>query len=158
MTSPPDNQPPCSSPDEGFCRWLGRCLGCTPPTSSQREARVRNRRVHMANERTMLAWLRTALGLMVLGFVVHRFNLFTREMARLSPGVARQVSIPSIHLGLWLIILGSLVGLLSAVRFLVVERQIEHGTYHPSALFSISLALVLAAVGLFMAVSLWESA
>ena len=29
-----------------------------------RQARVKNRRVHMANERTFLAWIRTSIGIM----------------------------------------------------------------------------------------------
>ncbi len=31
---------------------------------------------HLANERTFLAWLRTCIALMGLGFVVARFSLF----------------------------------------------------------------------------------
>jgi uncharacterized membrane protein YidH (DUF202 family) len=38
-------------------------------------ARVRNRRVHMANERTFLAWIRTSIGMMAFGFVVEKFAL-----------------------------------------------------------------------------------
>ena len=35
-------------------------------------------RVYFAAERTMLAWLRTGIGIMALGFVVARFGLFLR--------------------------------------------------------------------------------
>jgi uncharacterized membrane protein YidH (DUF202 family) len=38
--------------------------------------RVQNRRVHMANERTFLAWIRTGIGIMAFGFVVEKFGLF----------------------------------------------------------------------------------
>ena len=34
-----------------------------------------------ANERTLLAWLRTALALMGFGFVVARFGLYLRMLA-----------------------------------------------------------------------------
>lgn len=37
-------------------------------------------RVFFAAERTLLAWVRTALGLIGLGFVVARFGLFVRLM------------------------------------------------------------------------------
>jgi putative membrane protein len=37
-------------------------------------------RDHQANERTFLAWLRTALALIGLGFAISRFGLFTRQM------------------------------------------------------------------------------
>jgi putative membrane protein len=38
-------------------------------------------RDHLANERTYLAWVRTALGLIGLGFVLARMGLFLRQIA-----------------------------------------------------------------------------
>jgi uncharacterized membrane protein YidH (DUF202 family) len=35
--------------------------------------RIRNRCVHMANERTFLTWIRTSIGIMAFGFVVEKF-------------------------------------------------------------------------------------
>ena len=43
--------------------------------------KVRNRRVHMANERTFLAWIRTSIGVMAFGFVVEKFAIFVKQMA-----------------------------------------------------------------------------
>jgi putative membrane protein len=140
-------------PEPGLCRWLAGYLGCGCPEPARHEARVRNRRVHLANERTLLAWMRTALGLMAFGFVVHRFNVFAREIRLLAPP---QAPAGFLHLGLVLIVFGSVVGVLAALRFLIVEREIETDTYRPSLIFNLSLALVLAAIGLFMALSLWE--
>src|SRR5215831_8405921 len=64
----------------------------------------------LANERTFLAWLRTSLALIGLGFVVSRFGLFLREL-----GIRTQESIiarPSIHshsslLGISMVFLGA---------------------------------------------------
>ena len=39
-----------------------------------------NRRVHIANERTFLAWIRTSIGVMAFGFVVEKFALFIKQM------------------------------------------------------------------------------
>src|SRR5436305_1588684 len=36
---------------------------------------------HLANERTVLAWVRTALGMIGLGFVLARMGLFLRQLA-----------------------------------------------------------------------------
>jgi putative membrane protein len=47
----------------------------------KKSARVRNRRVHMANERTFLAWIRTSIGIMAFGFVVEKFALFIKLMS-----------------------------------------------------------------------------
>ena len=38
-------------------------------------------RVYFATERTFLAWIRTGLGLMGVGFAVSRFGLFLREFS-----------------------------------------------------------------------------
>ena len=40
-----------------------------------------NVRDHLANERTFLAWVRTALGMIGLGFVLARMGLFLRQLA-----------------------------------------------------------------------------
>jgi putative membrane protein len=51
----------------------------TPSTSPTRSAsRARD---HLANERTFLAWVRTALGLIGLGFVLARMGLFLQQLA-----------------------------------------------------------------------------
>ncbi len=44
-------------------------------------ARIGNRRDHMANERTFLAWIRTSVGVMAFGFVVEKFALFIRQLS-----------------------------------------------------------------------------
>ncbi|MEK7197689.1 MAG: DUF202 domain-containing protein, partial [Nitrospirota bacterium] len=44
-------------------------------------SKVRNRRVHMANERTFLAWIRTSIGIMAFGFVVERFSIFVKQVS-----------------------------------------------------------------------------
>lgn len=36
----------------------------------------KNTRDHLANERTLLAWVRTSIGIMAFGFVVFEFSLF----------------------------------------------------------------------------------
>lgn len=35
-------------------------------------------RLHQANERTMLAWIRTGIALMAFGFAIARFGVFLR--------------------------------------------------------------------------------
>ena len=37
---------------------------------------IRNFSDHAANERTFLAWVRTAIAVMAFGFLVERFDLF----------------------------------------------------------------------------------
>ncbi|MDO8281130.1 MAG: DUF202 domain-containing protein [Thermodesulfovibrionia bacterium] len=39
------------------------------PPEDKNAVKVLNRRVHMANERTFLAWIRTSISIMAFGFV-----------------------------------------------------------------------------------------
>lgn len=61
-------------------------------------------RVYFAAERTMLAWVRTGLAVIGLGFVVARFGLFLR-MIRSGPDVAPHTG--STLIGVGLVLLGS---------------------------------------------------
>jgi uncharacterized membrane protein YidH (DUF202 family) len=66
---------------------------CAPGISEEKKlAKVRNRRVHMANERTFLAWIRTSIGIMAFGFVVEKFGLFIKQFSYfLSQSPARRL-------------------------------------------------------------------
>src|SRR5205814_1987355 len=66
-------------------------------------------RVFFAAERTLLAWLRTGLTIMGLGFVVSRFGLFMQLMAAQSqPPTHAPHSAVSAALGVAFVIVGSL--------------------------------------------------
>lgn len=127
-------------------------------TEGKRSARVRNRRVHMANERTFLAWIRTSIGIMAFGFVVEKFGLFLKQ---LSYYFGREVSAPSgaysSILGIALVSLGTVMGLLAFIRYKKVERQIDEDTYRPSRILDILLGLSVIAIGIFLAIYLIHS-
>jgi len=131
------------------------CADELPPAVHQEQQRQRGiRRLHLANERTFLSWLRAALGLMGLGFIVQRFNLFARQLAYLAPGVP-QVAVGPPHLGSGLLILGAMLAAVATVRFVIVEREIESDTYRPQVLFNVVVGIVLLSIGLLLAVSMW---
>lgn len=78
---------------------------------------------HAANERTYLAWIRTAVALMGLGFVVERFDLFVRFLA--SGQANAPPADPLARLaGLVLIFFGVLVLGVSTARYLRFKRLI----------------------------------
>jgi putative membrane protein len=52
-------------------------------------------RVRFAGERTLRAWVRTALELMGFGFVVTRFGVFLHELAPLRPDGLPPAPVPS---------------------------------------------------------------
>jgi putative membrane protein len=113
-------------------------------------------RVYFAAERTFLAWIRTGLGLMGVGFAVARFGLFLREM-RASDTHA---SVPATGLSLWsgvaIVSLGVVVLVAAVVQHLTLTRELSSGTWQPGRVSrnAILLAVLLALVGVGMAVYL----
>ena len=118
---------------------------------------IKNFSDHAANERTFLAWVRTAIAVMAFGFIVEKFDLFLEVAA---PSLAgRTLLAPGQRLGnvagLALIGMGTLIVAVSAVRFIVTERRIDSEDLHRGgSRFDIVLALLLIMLGCFLAIYL----
>ncbi len=133
----------------------------------KKSAKVRNRRVHMANERTFLSWIRTSIAIMAFGFVVEKFAIFVKQVAYfLSKASAAGVSVEpapqrgfgySSIFGIVLVGLGALMGVLAFIRYKKVEKQIDEDTYRSSLILDILLALSILAIGIFLVVYLIHS-
>ncbi len=85
-------------------------------------------REHLANERTLLAWARTGIGLISVGFVVERAG----ALAATSPGGGASVA-ASEAFGLALVALGCVSLVVGAVQFFRNRRMIAEGVYVSSA-------------------------
>ena len=122
------------------------------------DATFRNRRVHMANERTFLAWIRTSVSIMAFGFVVEKFSLFVKQLAYyLGKEGTPPPSGYSAVFGVILVGLGAAIGVLAFFRYKTVETQIDEDTYVPSKVLSVLLTLSLLAIGVFLVLYLVHS-
>jgi len=74
---------------------------------------------HAANERTFLAWVRTAIAVMAFGFLVEKFDLFLEAMGSSLSGrlISPRGEMVGNIAGLLLILLGGVTMLLATVRF-----------------------------------------
>ena len=82
----------------------------------------------LANERTFLAWVRTSIAVMGLGFVIARFGLWLRELAeKINPQAHAGSTGISLPLGAIIISFGALLTVLAGWRYHVVNRAIERG-------------------------------
>lgn len=82
---------------------------------------------YLANERTFLAWVRTGIAVITLGFVISKFGLWLEEMSLISPQFSNIRTGSSIPIGIGMMLFGGLLVVLAAWRYHVVNRQIEHG-------------------------------
>jgi putative membrane protein len=120
---------------------------------------IKNFGDHSANERTFLAWVRTAIAVMAFGFLVEKFDLFLEVAAPTLAG--RTLSLPGQQFGniggLALIVLGTAMIAIAAIRFLITAKTIDSDELHPSpgSRFDLALAalLVLLGCGLFVYLS-----
>jgi putative membrane protein len=104
---------------------------------------IKNFGDHSANERTLLAWVRTAIAVMAFGFLVEKFDLFLEAA---SPSLAgRTLSLPGQKFGsiagLSLIVLGIAMVAIAALRFLKTAKTIDSDELRPSPGSRVDLAL-----------------
>jgi putative membrane protein len=120
---------------------------------------IKNYSDHAANERTFLAWVRTAIAVMAFGFLVEKFDLFLAYAAR-AVGSQRPAA-PGQDFanaaGLALVVLGIGMVIIATARFLATARDIDRADLRPGvgSRFDIALAalLVLLSVALFLYLS-----
>ncbi len=106
---------------------------------------------HAANERTFLAWVRTAIALMAFGFVIERFDLFLRYAA---PLAAQQKIAPhggafANVTGLAFIVLGIAIIVIAGWRFARTAKVIDsdNEVKSPGERFDLALSGMLGLLG-----------
>lgn len=87
---------------------------------------------HAANERTYLAWVRTAIAVMAFGFLVEKFDLFLEVAARSLAGRPPSALNQAVGdgAGLLLILLGGVMIVVATLRFRQVGRDIDAAETH----------------------------
>ncbi len=99
---------------------------------------------HLSNERTLLAWVRTSVGIMAFGFVVVEFSLFTKEL-----NLALEVEIRGNHynysgpIGAIIVGVGAISLLFALVRYRRIKKEIDRGSFqHNPILLNIIVVLI----------------
>ncbi len=84
-------------------------------------------REHLANERTLLSWVRTGISLISIGLVVERAGALVDASMRVGSTSASEL------FGLALALLGALTLIIGTIQFLRNRRRISTGEFVPSA-------------------------
>jgi putative membrane protein len=115
-------------------------------------------RVFFAAERTLLAWLRTGLAVIGVGFLVARFGLFLTIVMR--QHVNNRPTVFSTLLGVGFVLIGSLMIAVAARQHVLFCRELT-SDHRPSPYwmsFSVWMAALVAAGGIALAAYLFISA
>ncbi len=106
---------------------------------------------HAANERTFLAWVRTAIAIMAFGFVIEKFDLF---LVALAPQTALKQIAPHGQkfanvAGLAFIAIGVVMIVLAGIRFTATAKAIdaEDTVRSPGERFDVALASLIGLLG-----------
>lgn len=111
-------------------------------------------RDHAANERTYLAWVRTGITVMVLGFIVEKFEIFLASLHRVLTDSVHSVgpSEGTEFVSVALVSLGVAVIVAGAVRFFRVRAQLEsrEDIEYRGIMLALVLTVALVAFGIYL--------
>lgn len=99
---------------------------------------------HLANERTFLSWIRTGIGIMVFGFVLVKFSLVVNQLpAKFFHDSVIPKNGFTIFIGIFLVITGAMMILLSYWKYRQTHKEIQRGQYLYSTLLLTMLTVVI---------------
>lgn len=106
---------------------------------------------HLANERTFLAWIRTAIAVLGFGFVVVKFSLFLEYFAAVS---GKNIEVPtseySSELGLSFVIIGVLVVLFAYIRYKRNEQKIDGTEFRNNSVLVTVLTVLMVLISILL--------
>ncbi|MGD6892640.1 YidH family protein [Bacillus mobilis] len=100
---------------------------------------------HLANERTYLAWLRTAITIAGLGFLVANLHLAVRkELSTLNNKIAIGIGVGSVVAGICIIIT-------TTIHYLIKRRSINSQTFKAHTVLIVWLSILVIMIILVIA-------
>lgn len=108
---------------------------------------------HSANERTYLAWIRTAVAVMAFGFLIEKFDLFVSYIGKaIGDEEHFQASLSAEIVGLGLFLVGIIITITATIRFFMFKKAIESNESMPYDVkkTKIFLSILMVALALFL--------
>jgi putative membrane protein len=88
---------------------------------------------HLANERTYLAYLRTAISLISFGITINRFSIYLIQSNKVPEQTLDRWNMVSVgRVGFGMVIFGLLLMIWGSIHFTRVSLGIDRGDYRPS--------------------------
>jgi putative membrane protein len=110
---------------------------------------------YLSAERTFLAWMRTSISVITLGFVVAKFGVWLRELSkRLQPGAGGGGGTDgtglSLPIGVAMMAVGAILAILAVWHYHIINKAIERGEVRVNRAMVISVALSIACIAVVM--------
>ena len=107
---------------------------------------------HLANERTFLAWVRTAIAMMGFGFILVKFSIFLKQISLASENhlLSHVQNGQSGLTGVLLVGAGVVVLILSYINYLRIKKQINSNSYVGNNIMLLILAVMLISLSIFL--------
>ena len=103
-------------------------------------------RILQANERTLLAWVRTSIALMTFGFVIARLGIWLRMIGGEASDAGHH-ELGTAWIGAVFLLMGVIGNALAVVRYAANRRAIVHGEQIKEGSFPIALATLVTVFG-----------
>jgi putative membrane protein len=115
---------------------------------------------YLANERTFLAWIRTSISLIGLGFIIAKFSLFIAEFKIIIQNAvdsnAVNTSLPSSKtmtdhmsvLGTGMVLLAIVLIVFALKNYIQTDKAIKTGRYqsNPTLLYMVSIVIIILSI------------
>ncbi|HKU25521.1 MAG TPA: DUF202 domain-containing protein [Candidatus Sulfotelmatobacter sp.] len=107
-------------------------------------------RDHLANERTFLAWVRTAVAVVVFGFAIGRFSIAIRQLTAFQGHPLHRSGL-SVWMGASSIIAGVVLVMAGLVRYRKTRTLLELGKFEPAGFILDLVTIITVLFGLALA-------
>ncbi|HEU5047692.1 MAG TPA: DUF202 domain-containing protein [Rickettsiales bacterium] len=108
---------------------------------------------YLANERTFLAWVRTSIAVISLGFVIAKFSVWMHEIAtRLTPGKPLPVTGISMSIGIAMMGFGGFLIGAAACHYHFTNKAIERGEVkaNHALVMTVTVAIILLSIAMII--------
>jgi len=107
-------------------------------------------RIYMASERTMLAWVRTAIALIVFGFVIEKFEFFLLQLEQIFNIHTKSEHKGLFGVGILIIILGLITLTIGVLNFYSTVKKVDTGYYRTNIKLYITYGFIILLVCLIL--------
>ena len=135
--------------------------------TNDRKLGSNNPQAYQANERTFLAWMRTCIALIGLGFIISKFGFFIEEFniilqkyltePKSYPKISTHISTDNTSslIGVLIILFSIVIAFFALKNYVDANKEIKSGQYHPKQKMIVSVTILFVILSLIVIIYLF---